>query len=212
MKRVLAALAFLAMAPSALASGDMDRLLCRSLLLEEERALSDLQLEVDLARSRESAAGKIFDLLERLRRNGHVERMSYLAGKHDRDIAALAVRRWEVKVQRQDALLQQYRAVCGAVDGGSSLSGERRAEGEVAARRYISLDCDIRILDVSIHEVDLAYQKELKDSVQELRRGEVATAQDVIVAERNLEMAGQRLEQARRRNATCQAELQAGEN
>ena len=51
--------------------------------------------------------------------------------------------------------------------------------------------------------MELAFQKEVRDSVLDLRKNDVATRQEVIAAERNVELVRQELENALERWQAC---------
>lgn len=187
--------------PCAVAADATD-VICRALLHEEEQELEEIRLELDLARSEESAAQKIYELLDGLWKNQHVERMVYLAGKHDRDVARLRVRWRDLRVERQSALLEQYAGLCEA-----SPPAEARSAADEAFSRYLAADCEALATRASMAEVDLEFRKEVQASVLDLRRNEVATRQQVIIAERDVEMAGKELQRQRRRAAECRRQL-----
>ena len=65
------------------------------------------------------------------------------------------------------------------------------------------MDCHRIGKDLAIAEVDLAYRNELLASVRDLRKHNEATRQDVIRAERDIEMAGKRVDHQGRRVREC---------
>ena len=74
--------------------------------------------------------------------------------------------------------------------------------------RYREADCDALATAKAIAEVNLAFSRELLANVLDLRENHVATRQDVIVAERDVELSRKRLEDATRRVAACREELE----
>jgi hypothetical protein len=74
-------------------------------------------------------------------------------------------------------------------------------------RRYREADCKVRALDIAVVEVNLAHHRENLASVLDLRENDVASRQQVILAERDVELMLKRFEQARQRAARCQREI-----
>ena len=72
-----------------------------------------------------------------------------------------------------------------------------------AFRAYRETDCDLRGLNLEIAKVELVFRKEVRDSVLDLRKNDVATRQQVIAAERNVELVRQELENALARSQAC---------
>ena len=188
-----------------LVAEDPSHPLCRLLLREEQSERDDLELDVGLAGAELTAAEEIFKLLDRLWKDDAVERILFLAGKHKRDAAKIEQEHRALLVERQEALIDQYRLLCDASSG--EISEEKRAAVERMYLRYLGLDCDRLAKEVAIAQVDLAYQQEVLKSVRDLRENSVATRQDVVLAERNVELARKRNEQGSRRVETCRGEL-----
>jgi hypothetical protein len=172
------------------------------LLHEEQIERDDIALESELAGTRRAAAEEIYGLLVKLWEDDAVERMLYLLGKHERDVAVLESQRVESLLRRQEALIEQYRTFCERRSS-ESISDEQRRAADRAFVRYRAADCEVQGKDAAIAEVDLAYLRELEASILDLRRHDVATRQDVIRAERDVRMAIQRLDEGRRRHARC---------
>ena len=74
--------------------------LCDFLVHHEAVVRDDLALQLELARSDFAAAEEIFKLLDGLWREKAVERLRYLTGKHQRDVARLEVRLAEQRLVR----------------------------------------------------------------------------------------------------------------
>ena len=190
---------------SPLIAEDPSHPLCRLLLREEQAERDDLELEVGLAGAELTAAEEIFKLLDQLWKDDAVERILFLAGKHDRDAAKLEQEHRALLVERQDALIDQYRLLCDAPSG--EIAEERRAAVERTYQRYLGLECDRLAKEVAIARVDLAYRQEVLVSVRDLRENSVATRQDVVLAERNVELARKRNEHGSRRVENCRGEI-----
>jgi hypothetical protein len=181
---------------------------CRLLLREEAGEREDLELAVELAASERVATEEIFGLLDGLWKNDAVQRLVYLAGKHDRDVAKLAYERQGLLLERQDALIDQLRLVCGETPS-EDLSESDRLAYDRAHARYLKADCGRLAKQTEMARVDLAYRQELLESMRDLRENDVATRQDVILAERDLAKARQRLEQGGPRVERCRSEFEA---
>ena len=188
-----------------LVAEDPSHPLCRLLLQEERSERDDLELDVELAGTELVAAEEIFGLLDRLWKEDAVERILYLAGKHDRDAAKLEREHRTLLLERQDALIEQYRLLCDLPSG--EIAEEKRSAVDRTYLRYLSLDCDRLAKEVAIAQIDLAYRQEVLESVRDLRKNDVATRQDVVLAERNVELARKRNEQGGRRVEACRREL-----
>ena len=160
------------------------------------------ELAVDLAVSRLAAAESIFTLVDQLWENDAVERMVYLAAKHDRDAAEIEVKRQRLLLKRQEAEVEQYASVCSPLDS-EETAADRRVRRDEAHRQYLQVDCHRIGKDLAIAEVDLAYRSELLTGVRNLRKHEETTRQDVIRAERNVEMARKRVDHHGRRVREC---------
>ena len=176
--------------------------ICPLILHQERVDREELELAVDLAVSRLAAAESIFTLVDQLWEKDAVERMVYLTAEHDRDVAEIEVKRQRLLLKRQEAEVEQYSSVCPA-PGSEETAADRRARLDEARRRYLQIDCHRIGKDLAIAEVDLTYRSEVLASVQNLRKHNVATEQDVIRAVRDAEMARKRVERQGRRVRDC---------
>jgi hypothetical protein len=131
-----------------------------------------------------------------------VERIVYLAAKHNRDVAELETKRQRLLLVRKEAEIDQYESVCLPAAADES-AADRRARLDDARRRYLQADCHRIGKDLAIAEVNLAFDSEFLISVRDLRANRVATQQDVIRAERDVEQSGKRVEHHRRRVQAC---------
>ncbi len=182
---------------SMVSAGEGAHLNCPLVLHQEQVEREELELAVDLAVSGLDAADEIFSLVDRLSESGMVERLVYLAVKHERDVAELEVKRQRLLLKRQEAEVEQYRILCSAEGAG------RRSSLDEARRRYLQADCHRIGKDLAIAEVDLAYRDEVLESLRNLRESDVTTKQDIIRAELNVETARKRVEHRRRRVEAC---------
>ncbi len=176
--------------------------ICPLVLHQERVDHEERELAVDLAVSRLAASDSIFTLVDQLWENDAVERMVYLAAKHDRDVAEIRVKRQRLLLKRQEAEVEQYASVCSPMNS-EETAADRRARRDAAHRQYLQVDCHRIGKDLAIAEVDLTYRSELLASVRDLRKHEVATRLDVIRAERDLEMVRKRVDHQGRRVQEC---------
>lgn len=177
-------------------------LICPLVLHQEQVNREEREIAVDLAVSRLAAAESIFDLVDRLWKEEAVQRIVYLAAKHDRDVAAINVKRQRLRLKRQEAESEQYAIACASV-GSEEAVADRRERFNQALERYLQADCHRIGKELAIAEVDLAYSTEVLVSVRDLRENSVGTRQDVIRAERDVALAGKRVEHHRRRVQAC---------
>lgn len=182
------------------------RAFCELMLHEERLELKQWELELDLARSEFAAFEKIFKLIDELWKAKAIERMAYLESKHDRDAAKLALERADLIVERQEALIEQYRLVCETLVSGDAVEAHSR-DVQQAHLRYHKAHCDSLSKAVEVAEVNLDFDRLLMTSIIDLRAAQVAARQDVILAERDVEMQEKRLEDAKRRVEVCRHDL-----
>jgi hypothetical protein len=197
----LTALVFPASWPPPAAAQEGFAGLCAVLLHQEQTELEDLALTAQQDQTRLGAAEEIFMLLDELWHNDLVERLPYLGVKHRRDVAALTLERTRQQEARQLAVLEQYRLACSVPSEQGQAAGNGGTIRE--AERYRAADCEVRTLDVAMFEVDLEYQQELLRSALSLRQNDVASRQQVLFAERDVELTQEELGLARRRAAAC---------
>lgn len=196
----LCALACAALPPARAAAQNGVDGLCALFLHREETELEDLELEVGLEETRLEVAEELFVLVEGLWNNDLFERLPYLGVKHRRDAARISVDRARQRVARQQALVEQYRLACAAPQ--ERAAGHRRALEE-AHQHYLEADCALRALDAAAFETDLQHQQEILESARELRLNDVASRQQVLFAERDVELTLDQLEQAMQRIRRC---------
>lgn len=176
-------------------------------MLEEERQERDgVSLLLDLARSELVAAEEVYGLLARLWEDDAVERLRYLTGKHQRDSAAIEVERLEQMLAQQEAVIEQYQLICDAASSGSQ-SDEQRQAIDRAWQRYRRAQCETRARELALAEINLAYHLEVLASFRDLREHDVATRQDIVYSERDVEMSRKTLAQAKRLFESCRQDL-----
>ena len=172
--------------------------LCPLLVQEAQTDLDDLALAIQLDETRLQLAEEIFVLLDGLWQNDAVERLSYLEGKHHRDVAEVSLERARHRLVRQHAVVEQYGLVCSAEEP----AGEGQRALERAHQRYLEADCEVRELDVAVVEVNLGHHEENLKSILELRANDIASRLQVLLAERDVELMLKELEHSRQRS--CQ--------
>ncbi len=177
--------------------------LCPFFLHDRQTELDNLELTVQLDETRLELAEEIFVLLDGLWKDDAVERLTYLAGKHHRDVAKVSLERARRRLERQQAVVEQYHLVCSAVSAEERAREKLRAL-EQAYQRYLEADCELRELHVAVYEVELDYHQQIHQSAVELRQSDIASRQQVLFAEQDAQLTLTLLEQARQRTARCQ--------
>lgn len=179
--------------------------LCDLVIHQERLDLEEYRLLLDLARSDFAAYEEIFGLIEALWREDAIERMVYVEAKYDRDSARLALESADLVVERQQALIEQYRLAC---DGTSfRKAGERSRVMQRALQRYRKSHCDSLAKNAQSARLQLEFQRELLANVRDLRENNVATRPQLILAELEVRKEEQRLADATRREQACRATL-----
>ena len=189
-----------------LGAGELRFPACDVALHEERSEREDAELELDVARSDVAAYGEIYGLIEGLWKADAIQRMSYLRGKYDYDSAKLTLEQAELIVARERAEELQYRLICGAPPAPASAAERERALAK-AGRDYRDADCDQHAKAVEVAKVNLEFNRQFLASVLDLRAGDVATRQEVILAELDVAREEKRLADAERRTAACRREL-----
>ncbi|HXV77095.1 MAG TPA: hypothetical protein VD788_12330 [Candidatus Polarisedimenticolaceae bacterium] len=210
MPRLRLALAALALgsARAALAAEGDVHLICPLVLAQQRIDVEEQRTEIALAEARLVAAERILGLVQRLHENDAIERIAYLAAKHDRDVAEVDLTRQRLIAKREQATLVQYETVCLPAGDGET-ERERAARREQAQRTFLQVECHRVGKDLAIAELDLAYFRELLDSARNLRANAAASVQDIIHAERDVEAARIRVEHHRLRVDRCIASGEA---
>jgi hypothetical protein len=184
---------------------DLPTSVCEVAIHEEYVELEDYRIAVDLAKSNYDAYLKIFKMIEDLYSgNTIIPRMDYVKAKYDRDAARLELERSNLILERQGALVEQYRLIC------------KRAESDKEASisaiqneylKYRRADCDSLAKGVEVAATNLEFNREYLQSILDLRKENFATRSQVILAELDVELEEKNLEDTKRRTAACRAEL-----
>ena len=196
----------LALGALTVAAGETRFPACDVAVQEERREREDAELALDIARSNVAAFGEIYGLIEGLWKVDATERMTYLRAKYDNDSAKLALEQAALIVARERAEELQYRLICGVPPAPASAAERDRALAK-ANRAYRDADCDQRAKAIEVAKVNLEFRRQFLASVLDLRKGDVATRPDVILAELDVEREEKRLAEAERRTAECRGEL-----
>ncbi len=193
---VIAVLLLLALVPCAAVADDA---VCVALLEDERVQLQDYELDIELRQARLVAFEKIYALVDGLRQHAAIERLIWLEAQHDRDGARLELERARLILDRQQSLVERLRLGCTDSDG------DRIQKIRDARRRYLQADCDQQAKAVEVAKVHIAFGQEWLGSIRALREGSfgTATAQDVILAELDVELEQLRLADAQAHTAAC---------
>jgi hypothetical protein len=176
--------------------------LCALFLQQERTELEDLELAVELDETRLAVAQEIFVLVDGLWQNDLFERLPYLGVKHRRDVAEISLERAHRRLDRQRAVVEQYRLACSGT-AVQDPAAEGDADMEDLRLRYVEADCAVRALDVAAFETDLTYYQEVLRGARDLRLNDIASRQQVLFAEQDVQVTLDQLDQARQRTARC---------
>jgi len=194
---------FIAASPSV--AQDLSAHICEVVIYDENTELQDSMLAVDLARSNFAAYKRIFEMIEGLWEGRTIPRMDYIEAKHDLDAARLDLERAGLILDRQDALVEQYRLVCKG-------AGSDRDAWEQAIRkqylRYRRSDCDALAKGAEVAATNLEFRREYLTQIHKLREEKFATNTQVVLAELDVEREEKNLADAQRRAAVCNAEIE----
>ena len=183
---------------------DLPASVCEVAIHEEYVELEDYRNAVDLAQSSYEAYLKIFEMIEGLYSANTIPRMDYVKGKYDRDAAKLELERSNLILERQDALVEQYRLVCKTTESDNE-SNISAIQSEYL--KYRQADCDSLSKGAEVAATNLEYNREYLQSILDLRKENFATRTQVILAELDVELEEKNLEDTQRRAASCRAEL-----
>jgi hypothetical protein len=183
---------------------DLPASVCEVAIHEEYVELEDYRIAVDLAQSSYEAYLKIFEMIEGLYSANTIPRMDYVKGKYDRDAAKLELERSNLILERQGALVEQYRLVCKTTESDNE-SNISAIQSEYL--KYRRADCDSLAKGVDVAATNLEYNREYLQSILDLRKENFATRTQVILAELDVELEEKNLEDTKRRAASCRAEL-----
>ncbi|MBN2317461.1 MAG: hypothetical protein JXR49_00195 [Acidobacteria bacterium] len=185
-------------------SQDFSAQVCEVVIYDENVELEDSRIAVDLARSDFNAYQKIFRMIEGLWEGKTIPRMDYIQAKYDQDAARLELERAGLILERQAALVEQYRLICNVSD--SDRDAREKAIRE-AYLRYRRADCDSKAKSIEVAATNLEFNREYLKSILDLKKEHFATDVQVILAELDVELEEKSLTDARRRTRVCRAEL-----
>jgi len=185
--------------------------LCDLVIYEEMSELEDARIAVDLAKSDFAAYERIFEMIEGLWKAKTIPHMVYVEARYDRDAARLALEQSDLILERQAVLVEQYRLMCGQVDG-TSYAKDKETALHYMYLRYRRLDCDALAKSAEIAETNLEFDREYLKSILKLRKQNNATKTQVILAELDVEREEKSLADAKRRTAICRTDLKALES
>lgn len=179
---------------------------CELVIRDELAELEDARIAVDLAKSSFAAYEKILKMIEGLWEAETIPRMDYIKARYERDAAKLELERADLILERQAALVEQYRLIC---DGAGSGSGTRRWTSAIRKGylRYRRADCDSLAKAIEVAATNLEFNREFLKNILELRQQNVATNTQVILAELDVELEEKSLADAKRRTTICREEL-----
>ena len=187
---------------------DLPAPVCDVVIHDELAELEDARVAVDLAKSDFAAYEKIFKMIEGLQEAGTIPHMDYLKAKYDRDAARLALEASDLILERQAALVEQYRLICNKTGSGGEPQ-EKASALRKAYARYRQADCSSLAKSIEVAATKLEFNREFLKKTIELRREKFATNTQVILAELDVDREEKSLADANRRTATCRSELAA---
>jgi outer membrane protein TolC len=200
---ILLALAAIAIPATA---QDLPAPFCEVVIHDESAELEDARIAVDLAKSSFAAYEKIFKMIEGLWGAETIPRMDYLKAKYDCDAARLALEGADLILERQAALVEQYRLICNRAESRSGTQ-ERASAIRKAYLRYRRADCGSLAKAIDVAATKLEYNREYLKSILDLRRAKFATNTQVVLAELDVEREEKSLTDAKQRTALCRSEL-----
>jgi len=165
--------------------------LCSLFLQQQTIEVEDLEATVQMDETRLAVAEEVFFLLDGMWQNDLVERLPYRGGKYRHDVAAITLERTRAQLDRQRAAVQQYRLACSATSEGGQ-DADAADTAEAAYTRYMVAECAVRTLDVVLPQVHRASQQ-----------NDIASRQQVLFDERDVDLTRVQLEQARQRAGRC---------
>ena len=179
---------------------------CKVVIYDELTELEDAQLAVDLAKSNFAAYERILKMIEGLWEAKTIPRMDYIKAKYDRDAAQLELEKADLILERQGALVKQYRLICDE-SGSEKEMQDRESAIRKAYLDYRRADCGSQAKAIEVAKTNLEYNREYLKQILKLRQESFATRTQVILAELDVELEEKSLADAQRRTETCRAEL-----
>jgi hypothetical protein len=185
---------------------DLSAPVCDVVVYDERVELEDARIAVDRAKSTFGAYERIFEMIKRLWDAETIPYMDYLKAKYDRDAAKLTLEKADLILERQTALVEQYRLICNGTG-----SGREAKDRAIAIRngylRYRRADCSSLAKAIEVATTNLEFNREYLKKIAKLRQENFATNTQVILAELNVELEEKSLADAKRRTASCRGEL-----
>ena len=132
--------------------------------------------------------------------------MDYMKAKYDRDAAKLTLEKNDLILERQGALVEQYRLICNGTMAGSG-NQDRAIAIRKAFLHYSRADCDALAKGIEIAANNLEYNRQYLQKIVKLRQEKFANNTQIVLAELDVEREEKSLADAKRRNETCRAEL-----
>jgi hypothetical protein len=183
---------------------------CEVILYDESTELADARNTADLNRSTFATYEKIFSMIEGLRKAKTIPEMDYIKAKYDRDAAKLTLEKADLILDRQVALVEQYRLICNHDQG--NRAQERAAAIQKMYLQYRRADCNSLAKGIEIASTNLEYYREYLKKITKLRDDKFANNTQVILAELDVEHEEKNLADSKRRTTVCRAELTSLEN
>ena len=183
------------------ASQDLSGPVCEVMIYDENGELEDSRIDVDLDKSSYEAYQKIFKMIEGLWEGKTIPRMDYIKAKYDQDAAKLELERSRFVLERQAALVEQYRLIC------DESVPERSEAIREAYLRYRRADCDSKAKSIEVAATNLEYNREYLKSILDLKKEKFATDVQVVLAELDVEREEKSLTDAQRRTEECRSGL-----
>jgi len=185
-------------------SQDLPASVCEVSIYEENVELEDYRAAVDLAKSNYEAYVRIFKMIEGLWEGKTIPRMDYIEAKYARDAAKLELERVNLVLERQAALVEQFRFVC-------NMTESDKEESESAIQReylkYRRADCGSLAKGIEVAATNLEFNRAYLKSILDLRKEKFATHTQVILAELDVELEEKSLADMKLRTASCRDEL-----
>jgi hypothetical protein len=181
---------------------------CEVVIYEELSELADARIAHDLAKSDFAAYEKIFDMIKGLFDAKTIPDMDYIKAKYDRDASKFMLEKTDLIIERQGALVDQYRLICNGTMSGSGTQ-DRAIAIRKAYLHYRRADCDALAKGIEIAANNLDYDRQYQQKIVKLREEKFATNTQVVMAERDVEREEKSLADAKRRTEACRVELAA---
>jgi hypothetical protein len=185
---------------------DLSAPFCEAAIYEEMTELEDARNATSLNQSTFAAYEKIFGMIKRLREAQTIPEMDYIKAKYDRDASKLSLEQADLILERQSALVEQYRLICYKPSADKE-NGDRASAIRKAYLQYRRADCNSLAKGIEIAANNLEYNREYLKKISKLRDEKFANNTQVIMAELDVEHEEKNLADAKNRAGVCRAEL-----